>query len=116
MIDLYNLIQNIQKRPAMYLGQPSITHFQSFLAGYFFARHQLGQLDPEEEKHFANFETWIQEKFKITSSQSWDKIILFFSPDDHQALNLFFELFDEFSRVDDRACAKAQLRTMKIGS
>ncbi len=100
MIDLYDLIRNIQKRPAMYLGEPSITHLQTFLAGYFFARHQLGEPDTEPEKHFAHFQTWIQQKFNITSSQSWDKIILFFSQDEHKALELFFELFDEFPKVD----------------
>ena len=36
----------------------------------------------------------------ITSSQSWDKIILFFSQDEHKALEQFFELFDEFSRTE----------------
>ena len=101
MLDLYDIIRKIEKRPAMYLGQPSITHLQSFLAGYFFARHQLGEVETEQEKHFANFDPWIQEKFKITSSQSWDKIILFFSQDERQALDLFFELFNEFARVDD---------------
>ncbi|KOR34205.1 hypothetical protein AM228_25370 [Planktothricoides sp. SR001] len=101
MLDLYDIIRKIEKRPAMYLGQPSITHLQSFLAGYFFARHQLGEVETEQEKQFANFDPWIQEKFKITSSQSWDKIILFFSQDERQALDLFFELFNEFARVDD---------------
>jgi len=101
MLDLYDIIRNIQKRPAMYLGQPSITHLQSFLAGYFVARHQLGEAETDQEKHFANFDTWIQEKFKIKSSQSWDKIILFFSQDERQALDLFFELFNEFARVDE---------------
>lgn len=39
MVDLYDLLHNIQKRPAMYLGEPSISHLRAFLAGYFFARH-----------------------------------------------------------------------------
>ncbi|NET59955.1 MAG: hypothetical protein F6K47_28550 [Symploca sp. SIO2E6] len=103
MLDLYDLIRNIQKRPAMYLGQPSIVHLRTFLAGYFFARHQLGEPETAQEKHFDNFQPWIQKKFKITSSQSWDKIILFFSQDEHQALKQFFELFDEFSRSDCKA-------------
>jgi hypothetical protein len=100
MLDLYDLIRNIQKRPAMYLGQPSISHLRAFLAGYFFARHQLGEPETDREKHFANFQTWIQEKFNITSSQSWDKIILFFSQDEHKALEQFFELFNEFSKTE----------------
>jgi len=100
MLDLYDLIRNIQKRPAMYLGQPSISHLRTFLAGYFFARHQLEQPETDQEKHFSNFQTWIQQKFKITSSQSWDKIILFFSQDEYRALEQFFELFDEYSKTD----------------
>lgn len=98
MLDLYDLIRNIQKRPAMYLDQPSISHLRTFLAGYFFARHQLGELETDQEKQFSNFGIWIQQKYKITSSQSWDKIILFFSQDEYRALEQFFELFDEYSK------------------
>ena len=70
MLELYDLIRKIQKRPAMYLGQPSISHLRTFLAGYFFARHQSGEVETKQEKHFDNFQSSIQEKFKITSSQS----------------------------------------------
>lgn len=97
MVDLYDLIGNIQKRPAMYLGQSSITHLRTFLSGYFFARRQLDASQTEQEKQFSNFQTWIQQKFNITSNQSWDKIILFFSPDEQTALKQFFDLFNEFA-------------------
>jgi hypothetical protein len=100
MLDLYDLIRNIRKRPAMYLGQPSISHLRTFLAGYFFARHQLGQPETEQEKHFSNFQTWVQQRFKVTTNQSWDKIILFFSQDEQKALELFFELFDEYAQPE----------------
>jgi hypothetical protein len=97
MVDLYDLIANIQKRPAMYLGQPSITHLRTFLSGYLFARRQFDTPQTEQEKQFSNFQTWIQQKFNITSNQSWDKIILFFSQDEQTALKQFFELFNEFA-------------------
>jgi hypothetical protein len=100
MIELYDLIHNIEKRPAMYLGQSSITHLSSFLAGYNFARHQLGIPETEQEQKFSNFQAWIQQRFKINSSQSWEKIILFFSQDEHHALSQFFTLFNEFSQSD----------------
>jgi hypothetical protein len=99
MIDLYELIRNIEKRPAMYLGQPSITHLQSFLAGYFLARQQLGIPETPQEQQFAQFQAWVQQRFKIHSSQSWDKIILFFSQDEQTALKQFFVLFNEFSSL-----------------
>jgi hypothetical protein len=100
MVDLYDLLRNIQKRPAMYLGEPSISHLRTFLAGYFFARHQLGEPETEQEKQFSNFQAWIQQKFKISSSQSWDKIILFYSQDEHKALEQFFVLFTEFAEIE----------------
>ncbi|WP_201789141.1 hypothetical protein [Scytonema hofmannii] len=112
MLDLYDLIRNIQKRPAMYLGQPSISHLRTFLAGYFFARHQLGEPETNQEKHFVNFQNWIQEKFKVTSSQSWDKIILFFSQDEHKALEQFFELFDEFSTTNQNEATPVIAQTV----
>jgi hypothetical protein len=101
MDDLYDLIRNIQKRPAMYLGQPSIIHLRTFLAGYFFARRQLGTPQTEQEKQFSKFQTWILQKFNIPSSQSWDKVILFFSQDEHAALEQFFKLFNEFFHADN---------------
>ncbi len=112
MLELYDLIRNIQKRPAMYLGQTSISHLRTFLAGYFLARYQLEEAETQQEKHFANFQTWIQEKFKITSSQSWDKIILFFSQDEHKALEQFFELFGEFSKNDNNGTTPVVAQTV----
>jgi hypothetical protein len=104
-MDLYDLIGNIKKRPAMYLGQPSVTHLGVFLAGYSFARRQLGIPQTEQEQQFSEFQGWIQRKFKVSSSQSWDMILLFFSQDEQCALEQFFTLFDEFSqeigRLDD---------------
>lgn len=100
MLDLYDLIRNIQKRPAIYLGQPSIDHLKTFLAGYFFARHQLGQPESLQEQHFTDFQSWIQRRFKIESSQLWDKIILFFSQDEQKALTQFFELFESRFKKD----------------
>ncbi|MBC7971079.1 MAG: hypothetical protein H7Z11_13335 [Verrucomicrobia bacterium] len=102
MVDLYDLLHNIQKRPAMYLGEPSISHLRTFLAGYFFARHQFGEPETDQEKQFSNFQAWVQQKFKLTSSQSWDKVILFYSQDEHKALEQFFALFTEFSTIDQK--------------
>ncbi len=68
MLNLYELIQNIEKRPAMYLGQPSISNLRAFLSGYTFARRQLGTQATLEEQKFASFQGWVQEKFKITTS------------------------------------------------
>jgi hypothetical protein len=97
-MELYDLIRNIEKRPAMYLGQPSVTHLAVFLSGYSFARRQLNIAQSEQEKQFSEFQDWIQQKFNVNASQSWDKIILFFAQDEQSALAQFFVLLHEFQQ------------------
>lgn len=94
----YQLIEKIQKRPAMYLGSCSLSRLEAFLGGYFVAKQELAlSLTPEEE-HFSKFQVWIQEKFQTESSQSWAKIILFHTTDEAQALDSFFKLWHEFEQ------------------
>ncbi|MBW4603409.1 MAG: hypothetical protein KME29_28550 [Calothrix sp. FI2-JRJ7] len=99
MSNLYELISKIEKRPSMYLGKPAISNLRSCIAGYILARRELGITQTEQEKHFTEFQSWIQEKFNISYSQSWDKIILFYSEDERKALDRFFELFNEYLEI-----------------
>ncbi|GBO55195.1 hypothetical protein APA_3245 [Pseudanabaena sp. lw0831] len=80
----------------MYLGKPYITRFKAFLDGYIGARNDLGFALNEQEETLNKFQEWIQSRFKITSSHSWAEIILFYSGDERDALDKFFELFDKF--------------------
>ncbi|WP_375472964.1 hypothetical protein [uncultured Nostoc sp.] len=95
--DIYNEIpSNIKKRPGMYLGRSSITRLDMLLRGYSLARREVGVPPTEPEREFDGFQSWIEEKYGINSSQSWAKIILFYSVDEHEALQKFFELFEEY--------------------
>ncbi|MDZ8049969.1 MAG: hypothetical protein RMX68_030655 [Aulosira sp. ZfuVER01] len=98
MSSLYDLIGKIQKRPSLYLGKPSVCNLRSCISGYILARRELGISQNDEERQFTEFQTWIQSKFHISSSQSWDKIILFYSEDERNALDSFFKLFEEFTQ------------------
>jgi hypothetical protein len=93
---LYNLLQRIKQRPGMYLGRCSITRLRSLLDGYGMARMELGLPRTDQESKFDGFQEWIQKKYNITSSHGWDSIILFYSADEKDALNNFFELFEKF--------------------
>ncbi len=96
MIGFYELITKIKKRPALYLGNNSISHLQVFLDGYTFARRELKVPISNEEADFEDFQEWVEQKFNLPDTQSWAKIILFYSADERDALKRFFELFDEF--------------------
>ena len=90
------MLQRIKQRPLMYLGKCSITRLHSFLIGYMGARQDLGLPTTEEETEFDKFQEWIQERFEIKSSHGWNDIILFYSADERDALDKFFELFEQF--------------------
>ncbi|MFN6529600.1 hypothetical protein [Nostoc sp. ChiSLP03a] len=95
--DIYNEIpSNIKKRPGMYLGRNSITRLDMLLRGYSLARREVGVPPTEPEREFEGFQSWVEEKYGINSGQSWAKIILFYSVDEHEALQKFFELFEEY--------------------
>ena len=96
MLDLYDLLRKIQQRSSLYLGKRSLSHLHVFLDGYTFARRQLGLPLTEEEKKFEEFQEWIENRFNQASTQSWSRIILFYSEDEADALNRFFDLFEEF--------------------
>jgi hypothetical protein len=96
MLDLYDLLNKIKQRPSLYLGKRSLSHLQVFLDGYTFARRQLGIPITEQERKFEEFQVWIEHKFNQADTQSWSRIILFYSEDESDALMRFFDLFEEF--------------------
>jgi hypothetical protein len=98
-MSFYELIEKVQKRPALYLGKKSISHLQVFLDAYTFARRELSVAQTQEEEEFEEFQEWIEQRFSQHSTQSWSRIILFYSEDESDALNRFFELFTEFLKA-----------------
>ncbi|MDZ8029974.1 hypothetical protein [Nostoc sp. DedSLP04] len=95
--DIYKeILGAIKKRPGMYFGASPITELDMRLRGYSLARREVGVAPTEPESEFEGFQSWIEEKYRINSGQSWSKIILFYSVDEHEALQKFFELFEEY--------------------
>jgi hypothetical protein len=112
MTDIYELMQRIKTRPGMYLGKPYVTRLKAFLDGYIGARNDLGFPLKEQEETLNKFQQWIQSRFNITSSQSWADIILFYSVDESEALNKFFELFEKF--MHEESAVKEKLVQEKL--
>ena len=97
----YEMLQRIKQRPGMFLGECSITRLRAFLDGYMGSRSDLGLPPTQQELEFNQFQEWVQTRFKISSSHGWDSIILFYSADERDALNNFFELFDQFCNSEN---------------
>lgn len=96
MNSYHELLQQIKKKPGLYIGNASISNLYMFLIGYQFARRQLNVPTSAEEQEFQRFQPWLQEKFGLKTSQSWSQIILFHSTNEQDAFDRFFHLFAEF--------------------
>jgi|GEM_PF-618671 len=101
MSNFYDILQKIKQRPALYLGKRSLSYLQVFLDGYTFARRELAIDVTKQEREFEEFQEWIEQRFNQADTQSWSRIILFYSEDEGDALDRFFELFDKFLQRDD---------------
>ncbi|MGB3694157.1 MAG: hypothetical protein WA999_15670 [Spirulinaceae cyanobacterium] len=101
MIDIYDTLKEIQKRPPLYLGGRSIFRLESFLYGYFYVKKKMGLPTTEGEKDFEEFHDWLQERLRVKTNKSWSSILLFRSSDESKALDLFFELLEEFKQRKD---------------
>jgi hypothetical protein len=95
---VFELLAAIKKRPAMYLGFPSIRYLHCFLSGWFHRSYDV----VTDAELFGEFTNWIAKKYKVKSSQNWVKIIEFWTFDEVQALELFYKLLEEFQTMKAR--------------
>lgn len=102
MSNLYNLLKEINQKPGLYIGSPSVSNLYMFLCGYEFSRQEQELELTAEEKEFEQFQSWIQQRFNITTSASWAKIILLHSADERSGFDLFFKLLAEFVKQQRR--------------
>ena len=101
----YELIDMIRMRTAMYIGHASPTHLKSFLSGYYIAK-RIENIK-KEEPSFHKFHDWVANKFEYSESTSgWAYMIEDQREDKEEALDLFYELLDEFRGVNHRQIAK----------
>lgn len=92
MKSIKSFIIEVEKRPALYLGDRSLKSLKSFIDGWVY-----GAGDMIEDSYLLDdFQKWIEHRFRINESHSWSRIILFHSIDEFDGLDNFFRLFKEF--------------------
>jgi hypothetical protein len=99
MSKIHQLLLDIKKRPTLYLSRYSIFDMQSFYHGYYAAKRELNLHQTTEVIEFEDFLEWIRSVYKIKTNQSWAMLILFHSIDEKDALDRFFQLFEEFMKT-----------------
>jgi hypothetical protein len=96
MDPFYSLLLKIKEKPGMYIGYPSVSNLFLFLCGYQHSRHEQQITPTPGEQAFYEFQNWLQERYKISSSASWAKIIMLYSTTEAQGFDLFYQLLNEF--------------------
>src|SRR5262249_29761480 len=72
----------------------SLTRLRAYLDGHATAYRIHHQIYPEEVDLVA-FTEWLREKNKMRGQYRWERIILYWTQDEKQALTVFFDLLDE---------------------
>jgi phosphoribosylanthranilate isomerase len=96
--NIYDLLDAIQPRPALFFGKKSIVRLNAFLNGYFFASKDF-EIDFDWKKfHSISFQNYIAKHFDWDESTvGWANIILEeCNNDEEKAFDLFFALLEEF--------------------
>lgn len=98
--NVYDTIAMMRSRPSMYLGECSLVRLNAFLNGCFFVAHEFG-IGYEVQPDFGDFRNWVAQRFnRLESTAGYCSIILHeCGGDDRQALDLFFELIEEYRRT-----------------
>jgi hypothetical protein len=98
---LYDQIDRMRQRPAMWLGEATLTALWRFTDAYQFALTQHG-VDERLDPPLHEFHDFCARYFQIAAEAGWCRIILAnHCGQEDEALGHFFALFDDFrARVD----------------
>src|SRR5437763_135415 len=90
---MLDVLQKIRERPGVILGRPSASSLYFFLSGFAWARQDT---DATDYDFLAGFNQWVHERYKVTSTQGWAKLIEFYSVTEADEMALFWKLLDEY--------------------
>lgn len=115
---LYRMIRQIQTRPGMYIGRNALTPLSHFLDGYRAAERDLGvcwhgNLFPLDFQFMHSFVD-IRLQTKCVCAGWCRNILTFCHGDEEKALNLFFDLYQEFMHMEMKRYWKAILTKENI--
>lgn len=101
MSRFFDILQKIKAKPGMYIGHASVSDLFMFLVGYKTALRELKIESTEDEMDFyREFQPWLQQKYHVSTSNSWAKIIMLYCVNEKEGFESFFKLLDEFLARD----------------
>ena len=109
----YGLLEILEERPLMILGERSLDALWVFLLGYRYARAQQGMPLTDEEQEFEEFGHWVHEVYRDSSTQSWAKVIQHNHRDKREAWDRLFSLLCDY-RKKNRYPSKANVDSTNV--
>jgi hypothetical protein len=110
--NLYDSLDKMRERPAMYLGEKSITRMEAFIMGFYEGSND----EITENPPFHDFNDFVGKFYGKYTTAGWKNLIL----SDHygnekEALDRFFELLDEYRENPNKPNSRAIiLRLMHV--
>jgi len=93
MNNIFSLIDEIKKRPELYIGSKEITHLYHFINGYIYRDFEYNE---DLCSKFKKFHFWLP-KMTGVDDENWKNNLLIFSDfNEVKALNLFFLYFEKY--------------------
>ena len=88
------LLEKIRERPGIYLGEKDLFRLRHLLDGYLLREKEI---NPEYRGAFWNgFNRYVEQYYRINTTQGWCRIIEFFSTSRADAFDIFFLRYDEY--------------------
>lgn len=86
-----DMIEIIRECPFI-LGRPTVQNLYMFLSGFAYASKETA----DDHHVLSEFGSFVRLRFDVSSSQSWGRIIEFYSVSETEEMKLFWKLWDEF--------------------
>lgn len=101
MNELLEILEEIKKRPQLYLGRKSLELLNAFISGFYVCqcRYQNRHLNITEY-YLSGFQTFIEQKYNLDTTHSWSSLIRFFCSSDEEAFDKFYVLLNEYLLLD----------------
>jgi len=93
-MSLAELFEEVLAQPALFVGNRCIIRIKSFMDGYRYALWKRGDYD--ESDPYYGFQPFVEARFSVRTSHSWDRIVSFMTADDVGAFEMTKKLWDEY--------------------
>ena len=103
-IRIYQLLSEIRKRPALYLGRLSLLILNAYIDGYL---HDKAEYDPASGRFMARFQIYVEKWYHSNTTHGWAELIELNEGTGDEGMKAFYKLLDKY--VEEKAWENEKL-------